>query len=739
MDRDLEIQEQYESLLKKRSLLREAVILETNPAIKLQREQQLKEVEKEIFEFEDKVELLRENRIILNLKGTNNEVHCVFDNNAVIGRSATYGFWIDDDSKEISKLHAVIYYKSKNNAYWIDDLKSVNGTYVNGIKIEEPMQIFVGTQIQLGSSPSFLFEHNKDDLLSQGVLIQHNFDGEEVARYIIAPKGKVLLGTNSNEVVRFPNFREGKSLGSLIRETDGFHFIGTDNEEQLLEHGGELSFDFLRVGVTIPSIVLKETLGETKLTENDLEPSQGGMEPEPKPPGEGDVPPYMRKVNIFCSLFIVGIGIILNFTCFRPNINQIDRKLIDECIAELKNPDSHSWFSAKAASNFPTNKSVKILFTRSLQKDKITEYFLNKSSLFNKKNVEISDYINPDISVESIIRNKINQQNSKDFWLGIEKSNFLGILLWKVTYWHPAPSSAGIPIYSTPIFKWNKTSFLYLPSVFILSVVVLSSRLTRYWIIERYRNRLQQDYDDFQKKRTEKIFEAKSYLDEARKLAQSGKLAQALAKTNELLKSTSMSFPVYKEIIELKKVVLAQIESGGGAITVESLNGINRTLNHSTDASKLLYLRILGTPYAYQAPYGLETISIGRQRRKQNVSDNVGNDVIIRVPGSDKKSLCISRRHLEIQRINTEYFVIDKSGGKTSLNGKILTKNEPSRLQSGDRLLIAGVITLEVLIRVKLSGAKTSNVIRINPPTEVQDNFLIEASIGDMVTEVFDD
>jgi|GEM_PF-4004612 len=738
MDRDIEIQEQYESLFKKRSLLRKAVGVENNPAIKLQLEQQLKQSEKELSEFEEKVEFLRENRIILNLKGTNNEVHCVFDNNAVIGRSATYGFWIDDDSKEISKLHAVIYYKSKNNEYWIDDLKSVNGTYVNGIKIEQPVQISIGTQIQLGSALSFLFEHDKNDLLSQGVLIQHNSDGEEVARYIIAPKGKVLLGKNSNEVVRFPNFREGKSLGRLVRETDGFHFISTDHEEQLLKHGSELSLDFLKVGVTIPSIVLKEYIDDTKIVVDDSE-IQINLDDEIEPPPEDAVPPYMKKVNIVLSLFIVCVGIILNFTGFRPKINQIDRKLIDECIAALENPESRSWFSENAASNFPTDKSVKILFTKSLQKDEITKYVLNEFGILSK-NFEVIDYINPDIrTVESVIKNEIIQQNSNDFWLGIEKSNSLGNLSWKITYWHPDPNSEDILIGSTPIFKWEKRSFLYFPSVLMLSVVVFGSGLIRYWIIERYRNQLQQNYDDFQKKRTEKIFEIKSYLDEARKLAQSGKLAQTLAKTNELLKSTSRSMPVYKEIIDLKKIVLAQIESGGGSITVESLNGIHRTLNNSTDVSKLLYLRILGTPYAYQAPYGLEAISIGRQRRKQNASDSVGNDVIIRVPGSDKKSLCISRRHLEIQRINTEYFVIDKSGGRTSLNGKILPKNEPSRLQSGDRLLIAGVITLEVLIRVKLSGAKTSNVIRIESPNEVQDNFLIEASIGDMVTEVFDD
>ncbi|WP_364419631.1 FHA domain-containing protein [Moorena sp. SIO3H5] len=97
----------------------------------------------------------------------------------------------------------------------------------------------------------------------------------------------------------------------------------------------------------------------------------------------------------------------------------------------------------------------------------------------------------------------------------------------------------------------------------------------------------------------------------------------------------------------------------------------------------------------------------------------------------------MSRRHLEIQQIDTEYFIIDKSGGRTKLNGKVISENQPYSLQPRDRLTIANVIVLEVLIRVNVGGLKTNNVIRIDHLD--QDALFIEASIGDMVTEVFDE
>ena len=65
-----------------------------------------------------------------------------------------------------------------------------------------------------------------------------------------------------------------------------------------------------------------------------------------------------------------------------------------------------------------------------------------------------------------------------------------------------------------------------------------------------------------------------------------------------------------------------------------------------------------------------------------------------------------------------------------------MSENQPYQLQSGDRLSIADVLTLEVLIRVKLTGSKANNLISIDSPNKDQDKLLIEASIGDMLTEV---
>lgn len=420
MDTDFE----YETLHNKIQQLKKASIIENDISSKFKLEQQIKDAEQELVELESKLIALEKNRIILKLNGSNHQVYCIFSKQATIGRASTCDFVINDDYHQISNLHAGIFYNLDKNEYWIEDLNSANGTYIDEAKIEKPTQLAWNAKIKLGTSLSFVFQHNKDDSLSPAVLIQHDPNGEEIARYIVIPKGKVLVGTNPKEVVRFPKLRDERSLGSIERKTDGFYFISVDNQETLLKHNIELSLDFLKVRITIPSVVQKQVNDDTIIAES------------------------------------------------------------------------------------------------------------------------------------------------------------------------------------------------------------------------------------------------------------------------------------------------------------------------TGNTSNLLYLRVLGTPYAYQAPYGLENISIGRQRRKSGTSLDAGNDVVIRVPGADPKSLRISRKHLEIKRIDTEYFVIDKSRGHTKLNGKFLKENDPLRLQTGDRLLIADVLTLEVIVQTKISGIKVGNIIRIDSHNTIQDGLLIEASIGDLITEV---
>lgn len=151
---------------------------------------------------------------------------------------------------------------------------------------------------------------------------------------------------------------------------------------------------------------------------------------------------------------------------------------------------------------------------------------------------------------------------------------------------------------------------------------------------------------------------------------------------------------------------------------------------------KTLYLRIVGTSHAYEVPNNLETISIGRQRRKPNSPENEGNDVVIRVPESDQKSLRISRKHLEIRKSGFEYFIVDKSSGRTKFNGKSLHENQLYKLSSHDKLSIADVLELEVLIQPKLEYLATdrNNFVEVKKPNESQPKFIIEASVGDVVT-----
>jgi pSer/pThr/pTyr-binding forkhead associated (FHA) protein len=740
MNTYFEEQKQYELLCEKIQRLKKAHIFETDIPSKLKLEAQIKDAEQELVELENKLIVLEKNKLILNLNGINHQIYCVFSKQATIGRASTCDFVINDDSHTISNLHAGIFYNLEKNEYWLEDLKSANGTYVNEVKIENRTRLSWGAKVKLSSSLSFLFQHNKDDVFSPAVLIQHDANGEEIARYIVIPKGKVLVGTNPKEVVRFPKLRDEHSLGSIERKADGFYFVSVRNEETLLKHNMELSLDFFKVRITIPSVIQKEANNNTNVDDNRGNKREKNEREIVKPTGY-EIPPTLRKINIILSLFIFSIGIIFNFLLFKPDRTRISSQWMNECIISLNRKENRSWlekmigpqkshWSSKSSIWPPKESVVYIVSTPPFSTNiDITKAFIDKSGLAGKQ-IHDDTILNVEDFKQGQFTDLKNKKAPNAPWISIIALESLGSFYLKINYWSPDNSSV-----DKSTFEWEKKEFLYWHSVLFLLFIIYVSHSIRNWKIQCYRNQLQEHYEIFQKERTKKIFEAKSTLEEARNLAQSANLAQALVIVNSLLKSMSIEMPVYSEVTDLKKMILAQVELGGGALTAQfnKNNGKDFQLGNT---SNLLYLRILGTPYAYQAPYGLENISIGRQRRKSGTSVDVGNDVIIRVPGADTKSLRISRRHLEIKRINAEYFVIDKSGGHTKLNGKLLKENEPFRLQTGDRLLIADVLTLEVNIQIRISGSKVGNLIRIDSHNTIQDGLLIETSIGDLITEV---
>lgn len=294
----------------------------------------------------------------------------------------------------------------------------------------------------------------------------------------------------------------------------------------------------------------------------------------------------------------------------------------------------------------------------------------------------------------------------------------------------------------------------------LVAAVVALARGGRLLRIGLYHRKRWAEYEAWQAERTREDFEAKRYMDEARRLFRAGDEAKALALLKEALKLR----PSYQEAIELKRAILGGARAGaGGTALGEALA--------PPDVPEL-YLKILHTPYAYRAPHGFERITLGRQRGKaaalmgdRGGGEEVGNDLVIRVPGSDPLSLRISRRHLEIQRIDRQFYVNQLGAARTELNGRALVPEQPRPLVSGDRLTIAGVLALVVQLRTAIEGwgrqeggnAGPGSPTPPDAPRPGRSPFRdspgaerivrlpqvggaeFEATIGDMVTELPDD
>ena len=150
-------------------------------------------------------------------------------------------------------------------------------------------------------------------------------------------------------------------------------------------------------------------------------------------------------------------------------------------------------------------------------------------------------------------------------------------------------------------------------------------------------------------------------------------------------------------------------------------------------SSPTLCLRIVGTPYIYQAPPGLERITVGRQRRKGN-DPEIGNDFVIRVPGEDQQNLRISRRQLELLRAEDQVQVIDRSSAGTKLNDQPLVKDVPTVMKAGDRLTLSDVLSLELLSPGSAPSGPAQQNVQLAATANRQSALVVEASIGDMIT-----
>jgi adenylate cyclase len=66
-----------------------------------------------------------------------------------IGRATTNQLVLADE--KVSRKHAVVHHQGENE-YWLVDLGSSNGTYLNGRRVAQPMALSDGANIQIGNS-----------------------------------------------------------------------------------------------------------------------------------------------------------------------------------------------------------------------------------------------------------------------------------------------------------------------------------------------------------------------------------------------------------------------------------------------------------------------------------------------------------------------------------------------------------------------------------------------------------
>jgi predicted component of type VI protein secretion system len=77
-----------------------------------------------------------------------------------IGRSPSVSIPLDD--KTLSREHTQVY--PKDGKYFVRDLGSKNGTYVNGRLINQPTQIKHGDRVKVGPAVTFMLLFDPDDV-----------------------------------------------------------------------------------------------------------------------------------------------------------------------------------------------------------------------------------------------------------------------------------------------------------------------------------------------------------------------------------------------------------------------------------------------------------------------------------------------------------------------------------------------------------------------------------------------
>lgn len=96
-----------------------------------------------------------------------------------------------------------------------------------------------------------------------------------------------------------------------------------------------------------------------------------------------------------------------------------------------------------------------------------------------------------------------------------------------------------------------------------------------------------------------------------------------------------------------------------------------------------------------------DTVRFGRMRELDGVE---ANDVVLVLP-SDADTRKISRWQFELRRHPTALVLRSVSEGATEVDGRSIAKGEEVRVRAGSRILVGGVLTVELFIRERLEAS----------------------------------
>lgn len=452
--------------------------------------------------------------------------------------------------------------------------------------------------------------------------------------------------------------------------------------------------------------------------------SAARLPPAQAPPAAGELPPGIWKWNAGLVAVVLLLGVLANVATNLDNsLTQLEH-WGDECARAFQSPrESGQQHWRSEAQTAPTEVQA-VFIVSDPAEEQFAQQLLKKLGLESLRELLVKpEEWKPESSLA--VRSSDRQAD----WLILQCARRPGLVALEVELF--AYDNSGLPSFA---YRAARGPFsLYLAFVLQFVAVLGLALACRGLVIAHYRKQRKLAYEAGEAARTASILRLRNQFVEARTLANAGEREQAMA----LLEKVLRVWPDYAEAAEFRASLLR-----GSAASIDPKPVSKSALGTSPQ----LYLRILGTPYAYSSAPNAERITVGRQRRKGG-SEDEGNDFVVRAPSGDEQSLRISRRQFEVVRVRDEHYVIDRSTSGTLHNGSPLVKDQAVRIRSGDHLRVAGVVTLEVLIRTEpLFGMGQAS---LNVPQEAQAvaaeagqpasaegprKLVVEASIGDMCT-----